>query len=271
MTEQKRPSEDESGIALLIVMLALLVLSAIAIGLIVETRSRIQEASIQLRASRMHALSDAVILQTAVSLLSNDENLRPRIDGAPQFVVVLGQKVPVTVTSEFGKVDLNAADEQVLTRLFAAAGFGPVEAQVEAEKVIQVRSSHPFREREELRRVPGITADLYAKLAPAVTVYNGQDHIDQGTAPLLALEASGMDRLSAETTIHSRLTGENPAVLSEVEDGKLVQGINLMGWAFEINADVTLAGQQAHLTAVIRITGDQNFPYYTLWRTEHLD
>lgn len=266
------PPRRERGVALLMVLLGLAVLSVLALGLVLQTRAGVEETATGLQTSRLRALCDAVILQTAVSLLSPDETLRPRIDGVPQMIDVLGQKIPVTVTSEFGKVDLNSTDQATLTRLLIAAGLGPDEANQEANVVIASRGAgHIFREPAELMNAPGITPKLYTLIASSITVYSGRGQIDLSTAPLLALEAAGEDRQAAEDAIHGRGTDQSATAVDEVSGGKLIQGIGMLGWAFRVDADLTLGSWREHAAAVIRMTGDPLHPYYTLWRQERAE
>lgn len=150
-----------------------------------------------------------------------------------------------------------------------AAGLGPDEANQEANAVVQWRrDGHLFRETVELLNVPGITPALYTTIAPAITVYSGQVRIDLSTAPLLALEAAGEDRQTAEAAIRDREANQSSGPLSEISNGKLIQGIDMLGWAFHIDANLSLRGRQEHTSVVIRMTGDPQHPYYTLWRQE---
>lgn len=51
----------------------------------------------------------------------------------------------------------------------------------------------PFALAEELMRVPGITADLYERIAPGITVYTNQGRPDPAAAPAIVRSALGLD------------------------------------------------------------------------------
>jgi len=225
----------------------------------------------------MRAFFDPVILQAGVPLLDTGSPIRPRIDGVTQMITVLGQRIPVSITTEFGKVDLNAADADILSNLFEAAGEGPAEAEEEANQVINWRTGgvgtqdiRLFRTAAEITQVPNITADLYNRIAPAVTVYSGRDRVDESTPPLLALEAMpAMGRLSAEAIVHGRMTNQRGASqVGEVVNGQLAPGVGVAGWAFTIEAEFSLGARKKHGIAVVRMTGDATQPYFVLWRDE---
>ncbi len=261
-------------------MLGMIVIGVLALGVVLATRSGIQEATSDLEASEARAFFDGVILQAGVALLDTSDPNRPRVDGVPQTIIVLGQKVPISITSEFGKVDLNAADAETLSNLFEAAGEGPAEATEEASQVINWRTGgngteniRLFRVGAEITQVPDIDQDLYSRIAPAVTVYSGRNRVDKSTAPLLALEAMpNMDRLSAEATIHDRTTNQNDGPqIGDVVNGQLAPDIGITGWAFTIETEFSLGSHKEIGFAVIRVTGDPGWPYFVLDRNETPD
>ena len=269
------PQRDgESGMALLAVMLGMVVISILALGLVLATKLGPEEARSDLAASEMRAWFDAVVLRTGVALLDTNAGNRPRIDGVPGRIDVLGVSVPIMVTSEFGKVDLNVADVDTISRLLEAAGMGPATAAAEADAIGRWRSgdggraAHVFRIPPELMQAPGMTEELYDRIAPAVTVYSGRGRIDQSVAPLLALQSiDGMDRLTAEGIIRDRQRDQTGQT-GEMVNGQIAPGINITSWSFRIEADPTLYGRREHAVAVIRMTGDPARPYLLLWREE---
>ncbi len=271
--------ENESGIALLLVLLGLIVISVLVLGLVLVTKSGMRESHSDLQASECRAFFDAVILQSGVSLLDTSNPNRARIDGVAQNITLLGQEIPVAITSEFGKVDLNAADAGTLSNLLEAAGEGPAESAQEAAQIVNWRTGGSgttairlFRTVDEITQVPGISVGLYDRIAAALTVYSGRGRVDQSTAPLLALEASGMDRLTAEAAIRDRSSNQNDdQQVGEVVNGQLSPGISITGWAFHIESDYTFDGREEHGDAVIRMTGDPTRPYLMLWLDENPD
>jgi len=273
MSGGARP-DDEAGIALLAVMLGLVVISILAFGVVLATKLGTEEARSDLVTSEMRAWFDAVTLRTGVALLETNADDRPRIDGVGQTIDVLGQKVPIVVTSEFGKVDLNVSDVDTLSRLLEAAGLGPATAAGEAYAIGRWRSGNGtgnarvFRISDELLQVPGMTEELYDRIASSVTVYSGRGRVDQSVAPLLALQSiDGVDRLTAEGIVRDRETDQGNQT-GEVIGGRLAPGINITSWAFRMEADLVLGMRREHATMVIRMTGNPERPYLVLWREE---
>ncbi|WP_235703013.1 type II secretion system protein GspK [Acidiphilium iwatense] len=268
--------DGESGFVLLVVILGLAILAVLALGLVLATKPGVRAAHAALEASKMHALADAVITLTAVSLLDTAQPTRPRVDGIGQVTSILGHKIWIKVTSEFGKVDLNVADSATLTRFFEAAGLGPAPASEEARRIIVWRTAGKgaiihrfFRSIAEITWVKGITRTLYRRIASSITVYSARGRVDRTTAPLLALQSiAGIDRLTAESIVRDRLNGQAGVTAGEIVRGRLVPGTNITGWAFSIDARFSVDGQHEHTEAVIRITGDPARPYFVLWRDD---
>ncbi len=186
----------------------------------------------------------------------------------------------MSITSEFDKVDLNAANTDTLSNLFLAAGEGPAEATEEASQVINWRTGgsvaqniHLFRVVAEITQVQDIDQNLYNRIASAVTVYSGRDRIDESTAPLLALEAMpDMDRLSGEAIIRDRMTNQNgDSQMGDVVNDQLAPDIGITGWASTIDTEFSLGARTEHGTAVIRLTGDPSRPFFMLHREETPD
>ena len=88
-----------------------------------------------------------------------------------------GLTLRVEVTPLSGLIDINQADVLLLTRLYAVAGgVASGEAELLAQATIDTRDklrrgaiSQRFEAEEDLLSVPGVTYDLYARLAPLLT------------------------------------------------------------------------------------------------------
>lgn len=90
-----------------------------------------------------------------------------------------GVIVPVSVMPLNGLIDLNAAPQALLARLYeVAGGISADAAQALSQLTIEARikpgpTNQPerFEATEDLLRVPGVDYDLYARLSPLLTVY----------------------------------------------------------------------------------------------------
>ena len=106
------------------------------------------------------------------------------------------------ILGESGRLHLNRHNPEMLKHLFAYVGGEPG-AQV-AQRLFAVRESGGagltgrgngsydrivFRTVEDLRMIEGVDADLYAKLAPHLTVYGGKNVINVNSATRAVLVA----------------------------------------------------------------------------------
>lgn len=98
-----------------------------------------------------------------------------------------GAEIRISVTDELGRIDLNAATEQTLAKMFAAAGTDPEAAAFLAAAVVAHRGENlpgsfqtpgqgraGFTTIEDLLNVEGMTRPLFDRLYGAVTVYTGR-------------------------------------------------------------------------------------------------
>src|SRR5690606_34387524 len=118
-----------------------------------------------------------------------------------------------------GKVDLNTADVDLLERLFVVVGVEQVDAIAIASAIADWRDSDdlyqpkggaedpsyasaglPWGAKDaqfdtvaEVEQVLGMTPQIYAKVAPLLTVYSGQARPDPNFASAEVLQALGVD------------------------------------------------------------------------------
>jgi hypothetical protein len=118
--------------------------------------------------------------------------------------------VDVAIQDEAGKVDINQAAAKTLASLLRAIGVEARNSDALAEAIIAFRQraestitgfspgappTPVFLTPEELKLVPGMSPELYARLAPFVTTYGGDWRVNPSHAPLPVLQALfGQDR-----------------------------------------------------------------------------
>src|SRR6266702_2352330 len=101
---------NQRGLALVMVLLGLALLSLMAVSsLSLERSARGSAVDSQARADA-DALAEAAIDRAIRSLLEPDARQRWRIDGVPQEITFAGHGLRVSIQDEGGKIDLNAAD-----------------------------------------------------------------------------------------------------------------------------------------------------------------
>jgi general secretion pathway protein K len=207
----------QAGIALVVVMWALLLLATIAAAVTAVHRTEIALSGNLLDQVRGRALGEAGVYYAISRLLSDGtlpESERFPVDGSLQSWFFEGLELRISVSGESGRVDLNAAQPELLKLLLEAAGAEPDQVDVLAGAIQDWRDTdsntqvngaedpdyraagllygakdQPFSSVEELRQVLGMTPELYRTLAPALTVYSGRSTVNPIFSPRLVLQA----------------------------------------------------------------------------------
>ena len=273
-----RGSAGERGLALVIVLWGLLLLSLIAASLLVEVRAaRTVSATERARLQAMLA-ADGTINRVILSLLDPRDTLSLPMDGSTQIVGDVGQDVVVRVESEAGKIDLNAAPRPLLTALFRTHGASAPEAEVLATRVVAWRSAGsdmrdadaaapyaeagrrygprlaPFRSTGELRLVLGMNDELLSAVMPCITVWSGEASLDRSVARtevLRTLEEAG-----------DALAGSERMAREAGVSG--IPGRPGPGQTVTIVARVDTPSIRLERRAAVQIAGDRREPYRIL-------
>jgi len=199
-------------------------LTVVALGLSYAVRGEVRAVSMQKEFAVAGALTEAGAILAARELAVRkgaDTSLR-------RFEVTLeGHPVRVQVVPVTGLIDLNAAEEPLLTALMVVAGgVDAARASVLAQRILDwrepgdaprqsgaknaayVAARSPFRTRggpfeapEDLLQVLGIDFDLYVKVRPLVTVHQrGSGRVSPSAAPLPVLRvlAQGDEQVAVE-------------------------------------------------------------------------
>ncbi len=208
--------QAHDGIALVVVLWVLTLLSVIAGALVFSSRTELQMAANLSSQARAEALADAGVHRAVHELARPITDLqRWKGDGLLRAWRYQGGELRVAILDESAKVDINAAPPQLLKGLFQALGMAEPEAMALADAVVDwrdtddLRSLHgaekaeyaaaglgygpanaPFETIEELRQVLGMNDALYRRLEALVTVHSRQAGVNSAVAPrdiLLAL------------------------------------------------------------------------------------
>lgn len=264
---------NQRGIALLLVMWACTLLAILLGGYAILAHTEGLQANYQFQQARAHYAAEAGVMRAIYALQAPSINDRWIADGRMYPMQFDQAKVGVSATAESGKVDLNAASPDVLTNLLRNAGVDPVHASQITQAIVDWRSfpisqqqvsqrnaaytaagrdygprNGPFASVEELQMVLGMTPELYAKVAPYVTIWSGRASPDQNTAPLLALASiPGIDLQRAAAIIAAR-----PAATGVSTTGLVANN----GITHSIRSEAVLAdGTRAILRATVRLQG----------------
>ncbi len=126
ITARCRGRDGQRGLALVVVLWVLVLLSLIAASFSRTTRTEINVARNLVDNAKAEALAEAGVYLAILALLDPDPAQRPRADGTPFEVAFGGAEITVSVQDEGGKIDLNQAPDELLRGLLLAAAWtGP--------------------------------------------------------------------------------------------------------------------------------------------------
>lgn len=285
----------QRGIALVIVLWMLALLSVIAASLVFATRTELLIAGNLASLAQAEALADAGVARAIMEMgrPRTTDPLQWKADGLPRQWNYQQAALSITVIDESGKIDLNTAPPHLLTGLFQSIGATDPEALADAVKdwrdADDLRSPRgaekedyaaagkaygpanaTFETIDELRQVLGMTDELFRRLERSVTVHSYQPGINTAAAPrdvLLALPGVAPEQVDA---------------FIEQRRGLLEQGLpappfppaqalaaTAVGSTFSVQVDVVLRDNTRFLReAVVRLTGSpQDPPTILAWRS----
>ncbi|HTT99128.1 MAG TPA: hypothetical protein VMF58_13850 [Rhizomicrobium sp.] len=240
-------------------------------------------------AAKVDGALDAAVVRAVLGVSDIRPQSRWRIDGQPRRFWFEGLPVDVTAQGERGRIDLNASDGPLIRQLLIGNGASPETATQITDGILAWRSATglggvhgngndpyavagaayrprhgPFQTVAELRLVSGVTQDLFARIAPALTVYSKRSGFDETIAPREALRATHPnDEQKIDDILQQRGTGAG------LDGGSTAlptasAPFSLAGQAVSIDATVSIGERTFHRRAVVELTGSDARPYYTL-------
>ena len=265
---------QQHGFALITVLWAAMILALIVQSVLVTSRTEARLASNRESLAQLDAIADAGLNIAILRLLDPRLSGQPPLDGSPFTVPFAGHQLRLAIQDEAGKIDLNTAQDELLRRLLRSVGADPETASALKDRILDWREpainrrldgakapeyraaglaygprNGPFATVEEVQLVLGMTPDLFAAIAPALTVYSQTPWIDPSFAPPEVLRVlPGMDEAVSATLLQTRGSAR-PAIM--------------LGHAFTITATADGPGElHVRRSAVIRLTGRPNAPYW---------
>ena len=210
----RRRIHKQDGIALVLVLWVLLLLTIMTGSFALMARMDRLEANALLSATQARLSAEAAINLAVLALRDPADENRMLADGRVYQQEIDGVLVEVWATDERGKLDINAADELTLANLFIGHGMEFGEAELLAAAVMDWRdadelervngaedeayyaaglqvgpANRPFIIVEELMQVIGVDYDFFRRLEPGITVYSRSAQPDPAFAPVEALLA----------------------------------------------------------------------------------
>jgi general secretion pathway protein K len=268
--------------ALLIVLWVVALLAVLASSVLATTTVSLRGARKQAELAGAGACADAGIARALMGLLEPVPAKRWRADWRVHQLGFEEHQLAIRIQDETGKVDLNAAPDELLLGVFAGAGLAPEAARALVDKIGDWRDpddlkrmngaeaadyaaagfdyaprNRPFEAVDELAMVLGMSPQLLRKVSSALTVYSQQTTIDTTTAPLQALLAlPGMTPERAAALLAER----NAPARANTLQGFAAPSPS--GRAFTVRATCRTAnGVTAERETIVRLTGNPRHPF----------
>jgi general secretion pathway protein K len=290
------PRTTDRGIALVVVLWAVVLLGIMAQAFVAEIRTETKLTRNLVDDSAAKALADGGVY-IAIGRLSEEQALLNADGGSlpPSWQTADGL-VDIAVQDEDGKIDLNTASDELLSTLFKSVGLDEDAAKAMTDKIADwkdrdnLRRLHGaeddaygaaglpygakdkrFDEVDELRLVLGMTPALYASIAPALTTYNGTAGVDPEAAAPAVLQALLPGRTAAiDDILAARQTQDAAAYEAALERAGFQQTFisRSSRSVFTVRAVArTPDGGTFVREAVVRLGGRSRQPYeFLAWR-----
>ena len=165
----------QRGVALLLVLWVLALLGTLLAGLVGWVHLQNRQALWQRQHLQGQLAAEAGIGMAVLAQLDREPQRRWQADRQVHAMRFDDAELAVSLRSEQGQVDLNAAPAGLIARLLQACGAAPGEARQMAQAMEQRRGEDqaPLRMVEELREIPGMSQALYQRALPYVTLWSG--------------------------------------------------------------------------------------------------
>ena len=290
------------GIALVLVLWVLALLTVMALGVTATQRTEIALTDNLVANARFRAASDAAIAFMAVSYLMPAEDPMgtgadgetspiPWIpDGSPRDWRFEGQALSISVTDERSRINLNLAAPTLLAALIQVFDVPDETATAIADAIADYRDEDDLRllngaedddyeaaglplgakdesfvAVEELQQVLGMTKALYGRLAPELTVDSRGPRVEEAfasAAVIAALRGISMDEARLQV---------------EERDDPLLEGaqgpaaVNRGGPLYRVRVESKGGGDESKgggriMVALVELMPGQTPPYLVRWR-----
>jgi len=207
------------GAALLLVLWLIALLTALVGGFALVARMEHLQGQVLVRGLAAQNAARAGVEYAMTRLAPGDPERQWQPDGRPYQWHYGNAQLEIRIVDESGKLDLNQADATVLAALFGALGSDQLDAARLAAAVVDWRdpdqltqpaggaedneyasADRPYGAKDaafegiaELEQVLGFTPELYARVAPHVTVQSGLPRPEPTFASAPVLDAIGLD------------------------------------------------------------------------------
>ncbi len=290
------PRRREAGIALVLVLWVIALLTVMALGLTATQRTETALTRNQLDVVRFRALTDAAInyailnLQSPLPLDSADQAELWLPDAVPRRWTFAGQSLQVTLFNEKSRIDLNLAQVEALQSLLVAVGTEPDTAASLANRILDWRDEDdlrlldgaedsdyeaegwpygakdgPFDTVEELQQVLGMNRSLYRQIATALSTDSDSDKVEEELATPLVIAA--LRGLTLEQAEEERQLRAEPGTAGSQAEDLATAPLNRGGPLYRVQVTWLVDGHPAQTSETLVISNPGAVPPYSIrWR-----
>jgi general secretion pathway protein K len=207
--------KGQRGVALLLVLWVLALLGTLLAGLLGWVHLQNRQALWQRQHTQAVLAAEAGVGMAVLAQLDRDPQRRWNADGKPHALRFDDTSLAVSLTSEAGKLDVNAAPVESFARLVLACGGSGAQSAQLSQALNQRRGGDraPLRTIEEIRELPAMDPRLYTCASAHLTLWSGLPAPDARLASpwlrrVLNLPQGGASTQDAGPviTVHSRAT-----------------------------------------------------------------
>ena len=288
--ETKQTERQRGSIAILALWGIALIFMLIA-PVAFATRGEVQIARNALAESRARLAAEGGTQLGLLQLLHDSQSGPAHFDGTAKIWQQGSTRVAIVIRDEAGKIDLNLAPLEMIGGLFAAVGAPKEAAALIACNVVAYRgdtgtdcpqpdvpqAARLFTVPEQLAEIPGVSEQLYDRVADDVTVASGASAIDPTVASrdvLLAIPGATAGMVDAFLETRAALHDFGSSL-----DASLIPPAAAPFLAisparnFTISATAaTIEGARYRADLQVRLTDRAAQPYQVVaWRTPPVD
>lgn len=265
----KQHAQNRKGFALIGVLWLILLVSLLATSLIFLSKSDGQIAQSAGAFAQAEGWADAGIFLTIRDLSDSQRARNIPVDGTVRSIPIQESNVSVSVQDEAGKIDINFAPKELLQGVFISNGVSQTKGTELAEHIDKERkdigSSIAFQRVEELKRVRGITPEIYKLVAPLLTVYAQSAEVVASVAPEEVLGAlPTMDKASVEAALSKRRLAAQTTNGFVSNRSDFSESKGMAGRVYSITSTGSEGDISFSRRIVIRMTGNDKHPFDVL-------
>lgn len=280
-----------AGVALILVLWVAAFLTVIAASFAYATRTDMAVLGNQVLRARAEAAADAGLNRAVFEAFRPITDPRRWQHDGSQHEFRLGEAlITVSVLDESAKIDINEGSPVLLKGLLRSVGVAepeadklvdaiqdwrdpdslsrPAGAEEEAYKsagLSQRPANAPFQTLDELRLVMGMTAELYRRIEPMITIYSRQPGINFTIASrevLLAIPGVSPEQVDAFITARTAARAANQPAPPFPQAAAFAAVPNMIG--VQVLSRAQVEGVQFERAAVLRVIPDPRRPFAAL-------